>query len=98
MITGVLLFGVFNGAVVSVMQMPEERVNLSGPYDSRLERMSMCATRGASGAFISSFGLTPSVRGDSMLECFQFLLEGKASIPYDELEVGYLITICRIFK
>ena len=47
MITGVILFGVFNGAIVKGMSYVTPLQRLSGPLDQRLQSMQICTTDGA---------------------------------------------------
>mmetsp|Transcript_19734 Transcript_19734/g.35238 ORF Transcript_19734/g.35238 Transcript_19734/m.35238 type:complete len:690 (-) Transcript_19734:241-2310(-) len=87
MITGVFMFGIFNGVIISVMSASSEAVNLSGPEDARLADSRVCTTSGSFEEYVSAHGLGGvSIFAQSLQECFDLLVaEEVDSVFYDRL-------------
>jgi hypothetical protein len=94
MITGIVMFGIFNGAVISVMaQTAVEAVNLIGPSDGRLADSRLCTLSGSFEEYLRAHGLRDKTTfAQSLQECFELLVNRKVRRPEGVRAERYRVT------
>jgi hypothetical protein len=79
MITGVVMFSIFNGAVISVIaQIAVEAANLTGPSDWWLADSRLCTLSGSFEEYLRAHGLRDKTTfAQSLQECYELLVNRK---------------------
>ena len=76
MVIGIILFGIFNAAIVMVVSVPPTPYALTGPRDPSVAGMSICTTKGSFEEWIRVNGLVDATYfADDVTVCYDQLAQ-----------------------
>ena len=83
MVIGILLFGIFNAAIVMALSAPPSPWKLTGPGDENVAGMAICTTMGSFEEWLEMYGLSGSKVNfaDDNLACYDQLMREEVRLP-----------------